>query len=1103
MALNAAVLRVLLTVLAVVGFVGEPPRAVGEEELWAYRNLGKAFYENPTTKAEAVEQFRKALEIRPGSSRERLNFGLALLRAGRIEEGITELERVQRDDPSLPHTWFNLGIQYKARGRDLAASASAEEQQRGRLYTAKAIAQLERMIALDPREAVSHHNLGLLYKEVGRLQDALTRFEHAARLNPQLAGPHWQLEKLYKAPEFGRPDDAARELAAFQRIKREQAGAVIPEDLEWSYYSEIYDPVDAADEPADPKPATPAFRVREVLRDLDAASAGLVTLDADADHRPDLLVWSARGAQLVVAGETVSAAGLDELSGLLSIAPGDFDNDGAPDLAVLTRTGASLWRNAGGRSFVSQPLPLSAGRFSRALWLDYDHDYDLDLLLFGPASHLLRNGGAAGFTDVTPEFPFQEGTPVDATNFEAVADTTGHDVVVSYADRPGVLYRDRLAGKYEAATVEALPAGARSLLALDLNRDSWMDLAAATGTGAIVLLNRPTGLASLPVASTAGAGLASGDFENRGVADLVAGNRVVRWTTGGWLDAPLDDGDATARAIADFDGDGLSDLASITRDGTLRIGINTTGSGHRWLRVALTGVKNVKSAVAARVEVKAGARYQKALYQGVPLLFGLGDRERVDTVRITWPNGLIQNEMRQAASHTAIFKEAPRLSGSCPMIFTWDGSRFRFVTDVLGVAPLGASAGDGEYFPVDHDEYVLVAGDSLAPAGGQYEVRVTEELREVSYLDRIQLIALDYPASLTIVTNDKFKGPPFPEFRLFGIQNVISPIAARDHRGTDVLDRLTAVDRHYPDGYRRDFEAVAEQHHLDLDFGRAAPDNRAVLVLTGWVDWADGSTFRGASQEQPAGLILPYLQVKDAEGRWKTVIEDMGIPAGKTKTIAVDLTGKFLSESREVRIVTNLCVYWDRIYLSEDTAPPDAVLTPLDPAVADLRFRGFSRPVIDPERRQPEAFEYHDVKPLSMWNQTPGFYTRYGSVRELLTRADDRLVVMGSGDEVRLLFDAKALPALKTGWRRDFLLMFDGWAKDGDANTAFSQTVEPLPFHAMSAYPYGERERFPEVDTAREYNTRPALRLIRSLVSRDPALARDRSPSADRAGHRP
>ena len=122
-----------------------------------------------------------------------------------------------------------------------------------------------------------------------------------------------------------------------------------------------------------------------------------------------------------------------------------------------------------------------------------------------------------------------------------------------------------------------------------------------------------------------------------------------------------------------------------------------------------------------------------------------------------------------------------------------------------------------------------------------------------------------------------------------------------------------------------------------------------------------------------------------------------------------------------------------------------------------------------------------------MWNPTPGLYTRYGDVRALLAHADDDLVIMGSGDELRLLFDPQRLPPLAPGWRRDFLLLFDGWAKDGDANTAFSQTVDPLPFHAMSAYPYGDHERHPSAYRGRGDQTRPALRLVRPLARKEPA----------------
>jgi tetratricopeptide (TPR) repeat protein len=1126
------------------------PEASAAEALWQHRNLGKAFYENPTTQAQAVEELRLALALAPDSARERLNYGLALLKAGRTAEGVAELERVQRQDPALPHTWFNLGI----------AAKRASDYDR-------AVAQFQRMVQLAPDEPVSHYNLGVLYKLLGRQADSVAQFEAAARLAPQLAGPHFQLFNAYKVS--GRGEDAARELAVFQEIKKRMAGAAVPEDLEWSFYSELYDPpadklAAGESDAAAAAPGPLAFERRELARGLEPATAGLLVLDVEGDGRPALLVWSAAGIALwrpaatggpAAAGSTRPVQGLEGVRGVTFVAAGDFNNDGLPDLCVLTESGARLYVNRGGGRFEESPARLPAGRFRRAVWLDYDHDYDLDLLLLGDSAALVRNDGAAGWSDHTGDFPFAAGRALDAVTFDLMADSQGVDLAVSYQDHPGVLYRDLLGGHYAAEPLPALPAGVPALAAYDFDGDGWTDLAAATPAGALVLWNRGGRLAAGPKLDGAAGGPAGGapaagaprapvviaalavaDFANRAAADLVTGGGIYRWRVenggkGGRFEAaspapaglygggaaPAGDRAAAAKpaaaaaaaasatsaiiamAVADFDRSGREELAVVRGDGSLAVLRPAGPAAGRWLEVALTGVRNPKLALDARVEVKAGSVYQKKLYRGTPLLFGLRGRVAADTVRITWPNGLIQNETRQAAAAGAgevrAYKEAQRLSGSCPMVFAWNGRRFEFITDVLGVAPLGASSGDGQFFPVDHDEWVFIPGSALAlrqaaPGGlpvNFYEVRMTEELREVTYLDRVRLLALDHPEAVEMFTNEKFKSPPFPEFRLFGVERRVRPRRAVDGNGRDVLPALLARDGVYAEGFRHTLSGVAETHVLELDFGPgAARDNRAVLYLNGWVDWADGSTFRAASQESREGLMLPRLEVRDAAGRWQTAVADMGIPAGKPKTIAVDLTGKFLGASRQVRIVTNLCVYWDEVFLGEDSAPPPARLTAVPLVSAALGFRGFSRPVIDPERRQPEEFDYQHWMPVSAWNPTPGLYTRYGDVLPLLERVDDELAIVGSGDEVRLHFAADGLPALPPGWRRDFLLDVDGWAKDADPNTAYSQSVEPLPFHAMSAYPYPAAERFPDDAEHRRwretYNTRPALRLLRPLT---------------------
>ncbi len=988
----------------------QPPDSARLAEL---RNLGKAFYENPTTQKQAVEEFRRALALAPNSAREQLNYGLALLRAGDARRGMTELETAQKSDPKIPHTWFNLGIALRKQANLDAA-----------------LVELRGMEKLVPDEPVTHYQIGSILKAKGDVEGAIQEFETARRLNPRLAAPHFQLYGLYRQRN---PDASAEELRVFQDLKKQQEGAAIPEDMEWSAYAEIYDPVR---EPTSAPLATPVYRSQKIADGF----TGVTALDLDGGSRPSLIAWSAAGVKVFRDGRTaVDGSGLEQLKDVVFIASGDFDNDGWPDLCVITAHGAELYRNVNG-TFRKQ-ADLAAGSFRQALWIDYDHDYDLDLILVGDQPKLLRNNGSAGFSDETKRFPFVQGRALQAVRFDLEPDTQGFDLLASYQDRPGVLYRDGLGGSYSASDLNGLPAGATNLIAFDFNRDSRTDLAAYPS---LLLLNR------------------AGGFEKATPPAFPANGNFV---------------------TTDFNANGRLNRAYIGPDGALMLDQDVTPNYGNWIEIALTGVKNIKSAIEAKVEVKAGNSYEKQTYAGVPLVFRLGTRTKIDTVRIFWPNGLIQNEINQPVNKILAIKEKPRLAGSCPMIYTWDGAEFSFLTDVLGVAPLGASSGDGQFFGTDHQEFVSVPADALKEKDDAYEIRVTEELREVSFMDQIKLQAVDHPATIDIVNNEKFKSPPYPEFRLFGVTQRIHPISAHDQSGADVLSKVLKRDFVYPD-FRRTSTAVAELHWLDLDFGKAAAWNHAVLILDGWLDWPDGSTFLAASQEHK-DLIFPYLQVKDASGNWKTVVQDMGMPSGRQKLMAVDLAGKFLADSREVRIVTNLCLYWDEAFLIEDGAPPPVKLSTLPIESADLHFRGFSRAVIPANRMEGESFDYNSVSATTMWNPTPGNYTRYGDVRPLLAETDDRMVVMGSGDEIQLRFSASGLPPLPVGWKRDFLLLVDGWAKDADANTAFSQTVLPLPFHAMTSYPYPADQSYPRdpVHDAyqKEYNTRPALRLIRSL----------------------
>jgi hypothetical protein len=246
--------------------------------------------------------------------------------------------------------------------------------------------------------------------------------------------------------------------------------------MEWCRYVELYDPAEARPSAAD---APTRYDDKVVSRGW-TSETHLLAIDSAGAGRADLLVWSSARAELLKsATEVVKGSGLETLKDIRSIAAGDFDNDGLTDLCVVTTAGAALYHNNKGVFEKVADFPGTAGA-TNALWLDFDHDYDLDLLLFGPAPVLLRNDGKNKFEDQTAAFPFVKGATLDAVTTAMRSDTAARDVVASYKDRPGVLYRDRLNGVFEASDLALLPAGAAALDARDFNHDGFIDLVSSS-----------------------------------------------------------------------------------------------------------------------------------------------------------------------------------------------------------------------------------------------------------------------------------------------------------------------------------------------------------------------------------------------------------------------------------------------------------------------------------------------------------------------------------------------------------------------------------------------------------------------------------------------
>jgi hypothetical protein len=399
----------------------------------------------------------------------------------------------------------------------------------------------------------------------------------------------------------------------------------------------------------------------------------------------------------------------------------------------------------------------------------------------------------------------------------------------------------------------------------------------------------------------------------------------------------------------------------------------------------------------------------------------------------------------------------------------------------------------GILVPPDHDEFVFVSGEQLRERDGELVLQFTEELREVTYLDRVQLIAVDHPQDIEIHPNERFTFPPFPVHHTHTVRDPLPPVRAMGSDGRDWAVELRDIDLVHAAPMvreRHQFRGMAEPWFLDLEFDpeRVAEAQKLRLFLTGWLNWSNASANMAAAHHPRVQFLPPLVQVPDGQGGWRDTGPPVGFPAGKSKTMVLDLTDIIIREDPRVRLFCTLQLYWDRIVLATDDDDAPMVQTRIEPASANLWERGFSAPLNEEGGDTPEDFAFDRVALFSRWDQHPGRYTRFGDCLELLTEIDDRFVILGTGDCLTLRFSSADLPQLPDGWRRDWLLFLDGWAKDRDPNTLQALEVEPLPFHAMSGYPYPAPEAFPSGELheqwRREWNTRPARRWVPDLTTR-------------------
>lgn len=897
-------------------------------------------------------------------------------------------------------------------------------------------------------------------------------------------------------------------------------------------------------------PALPVRFQATRIDNAPATGRALEVADFDGDDRPDI-AWAAAGdgadtssgprLELRRAFTGLAAPGDAPETDARLLVVGDADNDRQLDLVAVGdplavwqvggSAGTPRFGNASDR-FLAEPFAASAADL-----IDFDSDGDLDLAVArtGGGPDLLRNVSGEGVFEgpletlgrrALPEVEPRRFHHLQATDADRDGDTDlllAHDAGVLWLDNlrqgrfaertppaPEGNLLGRLVGRLfgdDSGSALATGTPVRVVRTADLDRDGVPEFVLAGASTVVLRAGGNGALAPFPltpesVGLPAGAtDLALLDADNDGRRDLalIADGelRVLTQTSASGPEAlefrlaqvpglPRDAGLSAVR-VEDLDDDGDQDLVAAGAGGLYRIE-NLNGSGNNWLRVRLVGldIGNQKNNVFGRgttIEVKSERAYQYVEVDRPITHIGLGNRRKPDLIRVVWANGVPQNRLEPGRKMTIVEEQV--LKGSCPFLYTWDGEKISFVTDLLWGAPLGMPLADGVWNGYDPDELVRV--DGARTRDGFYDLRITEELWEAAYIDRVRLWVVDHredvevASNLRIVPGRGHVGRP-PDEVVVGA-NVRPVVQATDGRGRDVTERVRARDEVYADGYARSrFQGhAARPWTFTFDLGEA-PGKPVRLWLDGWVFPADASLNLAIAQAVEHGdleMVMTRLEVETADG-WRTLLDPMGFPPGKTKTMIVD-TPLLPAGARRLRIVTTRWLHWDRVAWSTELGGIDGdnvvIQARLDAASADLSYRGFSAPT-RPAPNGPHLFDYQRTGAESPWLPFPGRYTRFGDVRELLVDVDDRQVVIGPGDEIRVLFDARDLPPPAPGHVRTVFLESFGWDKDADRNTWKADSNLPLPFQAMSGYPFAPGESYPRTPELDAYRAEWLTRVV-------------------------
>ncbi len=1057
-------------------------QAGGQSDFVRLMNTGKNYLDQGQA-WRAIDVYQQAVKLSPTDPDVHLNLANAHLLAGNAQQAILHADEVLKLDPNSAAAYFIKGSAY-------IRLNNFEE----------AVKELQIVRRLEPAEPAAAFQLGFAHFKLNQFEDAITALSDATRDQPDHPSAHFNLSQALQ--RAGRDQEAQQALEAHQQVAAKNPGTTItPEKLERSRFTEARIPfileqpqkqgiavrfVDQT-ETAFAGSASKYSGPFAVLDPNHTAANGLFVLEPDQGFR---LLWNSNAVFQPMDEPYPATPGAKYTKMLV----GDLQNDRYEDIIVLGDKGTHIFK------FATNGLAMDVGPFSRlqnvassdGALADLDFTGKLDLLAVTAGTNsarLYRQFGPLLFTDITST----SGIPANITNIVSLTiddwpKDEMMDVIAARSAGVPTLFAKQRGGPLIETNVNGWPAG--SIIATgDLNNDLRSDLV-SYNSGKITIFFHGVGEArDYPVDDPNVRAIVLNDYDNDGWLDVwTIGDRIHAWRNLGQtglepatktLGLDTISGSFASLSFADFDIDGDSDAVLSMVNGGLKYLRNDGGSANKQLKLRLLGNRSNSSALGVKVEVTSGGLRLIRTVQTLPVEIGVGSATNLESVVVHWFNLAASNvDVPVDPTNQLPIFELILPEGSCPYMYAWDGNKFRFVTDLLGAAPVGLPVADGVIIESDPDEYAWIGNESnFAPRNGYYTVQITEELREALYLDDAKLVVVDHPPGTEVHPTDKLV--PRKPFSPSGIATLAAEYPLRRAEtlaGRDVTDLLRQVDakRVSPEQLREPQKrGLAEPHGVILDFGPLKTERPLTLVLNGWLRFGGGMANINASHDRSLPFPFPVLEA-EVDGQWQPVAVTVGAPAGKTKTIIADLTGKLPSGAHRLRLQAAFEIHWDRIALMERADETKTAITHLPPSQTDLHWRGFSE-FADLSWDWPLTPEYDRVNPSPAWRITPsGWCTRYGDVSELIARRDEGLLILNGGDELTLQWAAGDLPPKPPGFTREFFIYTDGWDKDSDFHVRAGTTIEPLPWHGMDdqRYPREPRPAFPSDELHRKYNTR-------------------------------